>query len=140
MTYINMNSKNIQIISRQFLSVSEDGITVFLHPVNQEQMYVYQVPDNTMVKKPYNPDGAVLYHNQYDDVETGKYASYEKDGKTQYIVNGLRLEVRVDDMSEENMEKIRSYETMGEAIRIVESEGEMKLEDLHVDGTYKFVL
>lgn len=68
------------------ISVTEDGMTVFLHPMNQEEMYVYRVADNTMIKEPYNLNGYELYRNQYNGEEVGKYASYETNGETGYVV------------------------------------------------------
>lgn len=68
------------------ISVTEDGMTVFLHPMNQEEMYVYRVADNTIVKEPYNLNGYELYRNQYNGEEVGKYASYETNGETGYVV------------------------------------------------------
>lgn len=68
------------------ISVTEDGMTVFLHPMNQEEMYVYRVADNTIVKEPYNLDGYELYRNQYNGEKVGIYASYETNGETGYVV------------------------------------------------------
>ena len=68
------------------ISVTEDGMMVFLHPMNQEEMYVYRVADNTIVKEPYNLDGYELYRNQYNGEKVGIYASYETNGETGYVV------------------------------------------------------
>lgn len=68
------------------ISVTEDGMTVFLHPMDQEEMYVYRIADNTIVKEPYNLNGYELYRNQYEGEEEGKFASYETNGETGYVV------------------------------------------------------
>lgn len=64
------------------ISVTADGMTVFLHPMNMEEMYVYNVADNTLTTAPYDIDNATLYHNQYDGND---YASYEADGEIKYL-------------------------------------------------------
>ena len=92
------------------ISVTEDGMTVFLHPMNQEQMYVYQVADNTMTKEPYDLEGYDLYHNQYDGGEKGKYASYEKDGEIRYIV--LVNDMTIGELGYTPDEKMSSYYTI----------------------------
>lgn len=89
------------------INVTEDGMTVFLHPMNQEQMYVYQVAENTMVKEPYDLKGYDLYHNQYNGEEKGKYASYEKDGETRYIV--LVNDMTIGELGYTPDEKMSSY-------------------------------
>lgn len=65
---------------------TEDGSIVLLHPMNQTQMYEYNVANNTIQVKEYNLDNYELYVNKYEGNEKGKYASYEVDGEVRYMV------------------------------------------------------
>ena len=42
MTYINIDSKNIQIISRQFLTINSDDVLIFDSDVSKEYLQLYE--------------------------------------------------------------------------------------------------
>ncbi len=77
------------------ISVAKDGMTVFLHPMNQDQMYVYHVADHTMTKEPYNLEGVALYQNQYNGELkfAGEFTFYKSDGEIRYValVNDITI-------------------------------------------------
>ena len=89
------------------ITVAEDGMTVFLHRMDQSQMYVYKVADNSMTMDDYNLVGVSLYHNLYDGLEYEKYASYESDGETRYVV--LVNDTTIGELGYTPDERLSSY-------------------------------
>lgn len=92
------------------ISVTNDGTKVFLHPMNQAQMYVYHVIDNKMTLEDYNLDGYHLYQNQYSGDEYGKLASYEVDGEVRYVV--LVNDMTIGELGYTPDERMSSYQVI----------------------------
>lgn len=92
------------------ISVTNDGTKVFLHPMNQAQMYVYHVVDNKMTLEDYNLDGYNLYQNQYSGDEYGKLASYEVDGEVRYVV--LVNDMTIGELGYTPDERMSSYQVI----------------------------
>lgn len=93
MDLISLGCQNTQGDEVCEIRVTEDGSQVLLHPMNQEYMYVYRVNENILTKRTYSIEGYAFYDNQYTGSETGKYASYEKDGEIEYVtlVNDITI-------------------------------------------------
>lgn len=90
------------------IQVTEDGSLVFLHPMNQSQMFVYHVGDNEITKENYDLDGYNLYQNQYTGKLQGKYASYEADGDIHYVV--LVNDMTIGELGYVADERMSSYQ------------------------------
>lgn len=90
------------------IQVTEDGSLVFLHPMNQSQMFVYHVGDNVITKENYDLDGYNLYQNQYTGKLQGKYASYEADGDIHYVV--LVNDMTIGELGYVADERMSSYQ------------------------------
>ncbi len=61
--------------------VSEDGTKVYLHPMSMEEMYIYNVADNTLSKEIANLNNVKLYSG----IDEGGFSgSYQVDGETKY--------------------------------------------------------
>ncbi len=63
--------------------VSMDGMTVYLHPVSMEEMYIYNVADNVLSKDIYNLNNVELYKGINDEDFNG---TYQVNGETKYCV------------------------------------------------------
>lgn len=92
------------------IQVTEDGSLVFLHPMNQSQMFVYHVGDNVITKENYDLDGYHLYQNQYTGKLQGKYASYEADGDIHYVV--LVNDTTIGELGYVADERMSSYQVI----------------------------
>lgn len=92
------------------IQVTEDGSLVFLHPMNQSQMFVYHVGDNVITKENYDLDGYNLYQNLYTGKLQGKYASYEADGDIHYVV--LVNDTTIGELGYVADERMSSYQVI----------------------------
>lgn len=70
------------------INVTKDGSKVLLHPYDRkDEMYVYNVTDNTMILTEYNIDGYDLYEKEKSENDEWDMhsASYEDGGETKII-------------------------------------------------------
>ncbi len=70
-------------------SVSADGGTVYLHPMGEEDMYVYDIGRDSLTRKAYDLEGISLHKKTIPEEEAGTYLPEEIDawmeeGKTRY--------------------------------------------------------
>lgn len=71
------------------VSVSKDGSLVYLHPISETDMYVYNVLEHTLWKEPYSLEGKDLYDsfsksNMVGDIYVGNKAEFMIDGYRYY--------------------------------------------------------
>ena len=51
------------------VSVSEDGTTVYLHPLSESDMYVFDIPSGKLYKTAHNLDGITLFDDLEDNYD-----------------------------------------------------------------------
>lgn len=73
------------------VSVSEDGTTVYLHPLSERDMYVFDIPSGKLYKADYDLNGITLFDSLVDN--------YDLAGSGSGFYSTQKVEFKTDDLT-----------------------------------------
>lgn len=92
-----------------------NGWKVYLHPLNEEKMFIYDVLNNRLTREPYNPEGKEAFRNLEETAGhvdpqpylRSFYCAPLKDGRYLYLESGSGMVSDLYYIIEQNHERVR---------------------------------